>query len=152
VISVTGMHIMEVWVPSGLEQLRINDTDQDVDMTSSPLTVLPSSDQADTVVESDELPLARTSVAVGLILLLKSHLKALYGLSEEKCVKWVPNKKSALGDKAAVKRHREPISFERMPYATLTLLVESDVKAQKSHFNKLWQEDGVTAEPTSEAE
>lgn len=31
----------------------------------------------------DELPLLRTSVVVGMVMLLKAHLKTLYGLSEE---------------------------------------------------------------------
>lgn len=31
----------------------------------------------------DELPLIRTSVVVGMVMLLKAHLKTLYGLSEE---------------------------------------------------------------------
>lgn len=32
---------------------------------------------------SDKMPLMRTSVIIGIVMLLKTHLKALYSLSEE---------------------------------------------------------------------
>lgn len=43
--------------------------------------------------------LARQSLVLGLALLLRDHLKRLYGLSDAKLAKYVVGKKSAMGDK-----------------------------------------------------
>lgn len=92
--------------------------------------------------------LMRTSVIVGIVMLLKSHLKTLYGLSEEyvhcsksiltmthmnfsKCQKWVPGKKNAIGDKPATKRRDTVISWDRMPFATEFLLTSQDMDTQQ---------------------
>ena len=96
------------------------------------------------------MDLARCSVAVGIILLLKSHLKSLYGLTEEwvtyylrnlqlfdrdsssKCSKWVPGKKSALGDKPATKRREVPLVWDRIPHATLPIRTEEEAIVQQA--------------------
>jgi len=86
-----------------------------------------------------------------MLLLLKAHLKELYGLSEDKCSKWVPGKKSAIGDKPAVKRKAEAaLTWDRLPYATKPVLVADDVIQQKERFLMLWEEDGVQPEPLEE--
>lgn len=84
-----------------------------------------------------------------------------------KCSKFVTGKKSAAGDKPAVKRHEKPISWARLPFATVPVLTTDDMKVQKtrvSHclispcpssseapfllqFLEIWNEDGLTAEP-----
>ncbi|KAJ6620718.1 hypothetical protein B0H10DRAFT_1911606 [Mycena sp. CBHHK59/15] len=97
-------------------------------------------------------PMMRASVIIGMVMLLKAHLKSLYSLSEEKCSKFVLGKKSAVGDKAATKRNEKPISWARLPYATTPILTSSDVDAQKARFIDVWNEDGVTAEPEDEFE
>ena len=89
-------------------------------------------------------------MAVGIILLLKSHLKSLYGLTEEwvtyslrnlhlfdhdsssKCSKWVPGKKSALGDKPATKRREVPLVWDRIPHATLPIRTEEEAIVQQA--------------------
>jgi len=93
------------------------------------------------------IELARCSAAVGAILLLKSHLKALYGLTEDKCSKWVPGKKSALGDKPATRRKEVPLVWDRMPYAAQPIRTVEDATVQQDKFLELWAEDPVTAEP-----
>jgi len=95
----------------------------------------------------DNVGLARSSVIISMTMLLKAYLKALYGLSEEKCSKFVAGKKSAVGDKPAVKRHEKPISWVRLPFATSPLLTYEDVNTQKSRFLEIWNEDGLAAEP-----
>lgn len=80
-------------------------------------------------------------------MLLKAHLKSLYGLSEEKCSKFVLGKKNAIGDKPAIRRHQLPITWTRLPYATTSLILEQDLMAHRLTFIEVWNEDGVTAEP-----
>jgi cohesin loading factor subunit SCC2 len=88
-----------------------------------------------------------SSVAATIIMLLKGHLKSLYGIAEEyapcpsllscsdrcisKCMKWVPGKKSALGDKPATRRHERALIWERLPFATRLLLTPADADSQK---------------------
>jgi cohesin loading factor subunit SCC2 len=101
----------------------------------------------------EKLPLLRTSVLIALIMLLKSHLKNLYGLTEEygvlscsrfydgfltgkyrKCLKWVMGKKNALGDKPATRRAgaaAAPLTWARLPFATQPLLTTADMAAQR---------------------
>lgn len=98
----------------------------------------------------EKLPLLRTSVLIALIMLLKAHLKNLYGLSEEKCLKWVMGKKNALGDKPATRRAgaaTAPLTWTRLPFATRPLLTTADIAAQRETFLEIWNEDGVTGEP-----
>jgi len=85
-------------------------------------------------------------------MLLKSHLKGLYGLSEEKCSKFVLGKKSAVGDKPAIKRHQSPISWDRLPFAMAPLILPEHLATQKATFLQIWNEDGVVAEPGDDLE
>ncbi|KAK7023031.1 sister chromatid cohesion protein [Favolaschia claudopus] len=97
--------------------------------------------------ERDNRPRMRASVIIGMVMLLKAHLKTLYSLSEDKCAKFVLGKKSAAGDKAVNKRNEKPISWTRLHYATAPILTTSDADAQKDRFIEVWNEDGVSAEP-----
>ncbi|KAJ7081353.1 hypothetical protein B0H15DRAFT_924231 [Mycena belliarum] len=99
----------------------------------------------------DTRPLMRASVIIGMVMLLKAHLKNLYSLSEDKCSKFVMGKKTAAGDKAATKKNERPISWmPRLPFATRPILTTSDAQEQKTEFIKVWNEDGVAAEPEDE--
>ncbi|KAI8994107.1 hypothetical protein BD414DRAFT_481445 [Trametes punicea] len=94
-----------------------------------------------------DLGVMRSSVIVAMIMLLKTHLKTLYGISEEKCSKFVIGKKSAVGDRPAVRKHERPLSWDRLPFATAPMLTSEDAAAQSAKFLEIWSEDGVTAEP-----
>ncbi|KAG1743247.1 uncharacterized protein EDB91DRAFT_1126495 [Suillus paluster] len=94
-----------------------------------------------------DVAVMRSSITIGIVMLLKAHLKSLYGLSEEKCSKFVLGKKSAIGDKPAIKRHQLPITWTRLPYATTSLIQAHDLTAHRLTFIEVWNEDGVTAEP-----
>jgi len=96
----------------------------------------------------DKLPLMRTSVIIAMVMLLKAHLKSLYSLSEmyvtfpllfqtlvtpsRKINKVDLRKKTAAGDKAAVRRIDTPISWARLPFATSPMLTMEDIKLQKT--------------------
>ncbi|KAK7469438.1 Sister chromatid cohesion protein 2 [Stygiomarasmius scandens] len=102
--------------------------------------------------DDNKIPLSRTSVTIAIVMLLKAHLKTLYGLSEDKCSKFVLGKKSNIGDRPATKKHDRPISWNRLPFATKPILTSVDADEQKQTFIDIWMEDGVTAEPEDEFE
>ncbi|KAG5653655.1 hypothetical protein H0H81_011615 [Sphagnurus paluster] len=170
VLSTTGMQLLETVSPSHLlSHLR----------APSQQVPAPTSEKAmEGVMETaaqplpdlrEKIPLMRNSTIIAMVMLLKAHLKTLYSLSEEygipfltfvaividmvtsrKCNKFSLGKKSAIGDKAAVKRHENPISWDRLPFATTPILTTDDVETQKARFLDIWNEDGVTAEPEDE--
>ncbi|KAF7299414.1 Sister chromatid cohesion protein [Mycena indigotica] len=134
ILSVEGMRVLEIISPSHLiSQLR-GDIAMEVDHGAP----------------QSRTPLMRASVIIGIVMLLKAHLKAMYSLSEEKCSKFVMNKKSAVGDRPATPKHRNAISWDRLPFATAPILTSDDCEAQKEKFLAVWNEDGVTAEPQDE--
>lgn len=48
-----------------------------------------------------------------------------------KCNKFSLGKKSAVGDRPAIKRNEKAISWDRLPFATAPLLTSEDVEVQK---------------------
>ncbi|GAA6018662.1 hypothetical protein JCM8202_000602 [Rhodotorula sphaerocarpa] len=92
--------------------------------------------------------LARQSVICGLALLLRDHLKQLYTLTDAKIAKYVPGKKSAMGDKPAAHRPDAATAlggdgYERMPYALAPLSASSDLVSQRDTYLRLVAEDGT---------
>ncbi|KAJ7246366.1 hypothetical protein C8J57DRAFT_1675032 [Mycena rebaudengoi] len=143
VLSTDGTRLLEVISPAHLlSHLRGPATSADT------MDVDPAQDSA----AVDKRPLMRASVIIGMVMLLKAHLKTLYSLSEEKCSKFVAGKKSAVGDKVATKKNEKPIAWTRLPFATTPILTTSDADAQKARFIEVWNEDGVSAEPEDEFE
>ncbi|TRM61170.1 hypothetical protein BD626DRAFT_502962 [Schizophyllum amplum] len=135
ILATTGAQMLETLSPAHLlSHLRSADA-MEVDEPASAAAL------------EEWLPQCRLSVIIAMVMLLKAHLKALYGLSEDKCSKFVVGKKSAIGDKGAVKKHERPISWERLPYAMQPILTQEDGEKQKATFLDIWNEDGVTAEP-----
>lgn len=132
VLSTTGMQLVEQLAPSHLLSQLHEDA--------------MSVEQADHGIE--QLPLLRCSVIIGMVMLLKAHLKWLYGLSEEsvnfivvflaevdldssKCAKWVIGKKTAVGDKAAARRTEQAVSWDRLPFATKPIITSQDMVEQR---------------------
>ncbi|KAF8507524.1 hypothetical protein BU17DRAFT_57352 [Hysterangium stoloniferum] len=146
VLSVVGMALVETISPTTLN-------DYSHDIPPSPLTplMLIQNSKGTPQADSDMLGLARCSAAVGIILILKSHLKSLYGLTDDKCSKWVPGKKSAVGDRPATKRREIPLEWDRMLYAAQPIRTERDASLQKERFLELWSEDPIMAEPEDDA-
>jgi len=139
VLSVDGTRLLEIISPSHLLS-HLRDS-----VGAPPMDVDGQADAA-----PDRRPLMRASVIIGMVMLLKAHLKNLYSLSEDKCAKFVAGKKSAVGDKTATKRNDKAISWTRLPFATAPILTTSDADAQKAKFIEVWNEDGVSAEPEDE--
>jgi len=48
-----------------------------------------------------------------------------------KCSKWVPNKKSAIGDKPAVKKSHPALRWDALPFAARRILTLEDVTSQQ---------------------
>ncbi|CAE6465375.1 unnamed protein product [Rhizoctonia solani] len=131
VLSVAGMHIVEILH----QERRQKETDMEVDRST------------EASADNDSLSRARVATVISIVLVLKAHLKHLYGITEEKASRFVPGKKTAAGDKPASTRHDKPISWERVTFATRIGKTVNDVSAQEEQLLELWAEDGVTAEP-----
>nr|VWP00958.1 Transcriptional repressor TUP1 [Ganoderma boninense] len=144
ILSTAGMQLVEMLSPSHLlAQLR------GPGHASQALPPPPALETAmDVVPETvQDFGTLRSSVIVAMIMLLKTHLKTLYGLSEEKCAKFVIGKKSAVGDRPATRKHERPLCWDSLPFATAPMVTSEDVDAQSVRFLEIWSEDGVVAEP-----
>ncbi|KAJ7644375.1 hypothetical protein FB45DRAFT_897682 [Roridomyces roridus] len=138
VLSTDGTRLLEAISPSHLLSHLRGPAPESMDVDEVP----PAAE-----VGPDMCPLMRASVIIGMVMLLKAHLKNLYSLSEDKCAKFVVGKKSAVGDKPATRKNDKGISWSRLPYATAPILTSQDADAQKARFIEVWNEDGVSAEP-----
>ena len=54
-----------------------------------------------------------------------------------KCSKWVPNKKSAIGDKLAVKKNHTALRWDALPFAARRILTLEDVASQQETVRNL---------------
>ncbi|RPD54662.1 hypothetical protein L226DRAFT_613702 [Lentinus tigrinus ALCF2SS1-7] len=167
VLSTAGMQLVEILSPSHLlaqlhgtsQPLRASALDVPVPMDvesgtsqsgqihhiQQPTGTEPS--QTSLPAKSHDFGMLRSSLIVAMIMLLKAHLKALYGISEEKCSKFVVGKKSAVGDRPATRKHERPISWDGLPFATAPMVTSENATAQTARFLEIWSEDGVAAEP-----
>ncbi|KAH0832222.1 sister chromatid cohesion C-terminus-domain-containing protein [Lanmaoa asiatica] len=143
ILSTSGMQLIEVVSPSNL-LAQLHEPQQQS---------TPNGTHVNHALQPNlSVDVMRTSVIVCIVMLLKSHLKGLYGLSEEKCSKFVPGKKSAIGDKPAIKRHQFPIYWDRLPFGIAPLILPEHLATQKATFLQIWNEDGVAAEPEDDLE
>jgi cohesin loading factor subunit SCC2 len=149
ILSTAGMQLVEILSPSNLlSQLRgSTETMATVNAVEIPADGVTTTVDGTNSQPSHDIEVMRSSAMIAMTMLLKVYLKSLYGLSEEKCSKFVTGKKSAIGDKPAAKRHEKPISWDRLPFATTPLLTSEDLNVQKTRFLEIWNEDGLTAEP-----
>ncbi|ELU38190.1 proline-rich protein Rad9 [Rhizoctonia solani AG-1 IA] len=131
VLSVAGMHIVEILHQERRDKETVMEVDQPTETSAT----------------IDNLSRARVATVISIVLVLKAHLKHLYGITEEKASRFVPGKKTAAGDKPASARHDRPISWERVTFATRIGKTTGDVSIQEDQLLELWAEDGVTAEP-----
>ncbi|KAJ3092676.1 hypothetical protein HK102_004409 [Quaeritorhiza haematococci] len=78
--------------------------------------------------------IARTSVCMGILVLLKTHLQTLYGISD------------TANERPASKNVNAPtiLSWERMPYVEKPLETEEDMWEQCRQFQQLMSEDYVS--------
>ncbi|RDX49866.1 hypothetical protein OH76DRAFT_1556053 [Lentinus brumalis] len=164
VLSTAGMQLVEILSPSHLlaqlhgssqpSQAPISGVPMDVDSgapQTDQLQQFPQSMQASLPpAQPRDFGMLRSSLIVAMIMLLKAHLKAQYGISEEKCSKFVVGKKSAVGDRPATRKHERPISWDSLPFATAQMVTSEDAAAQTARFLEIWSEDGVAAEPEDE--
>jgi len=146
VLSTAGMQLVEILSPSNLLAQLHGIAESSANPIEPPQPAEPGPSASPTQAQ-DNVEVMRTSVIVAMTMLLKANLKSTYGLSEEKCSKFVIGKKSAAGDKPAVKRHEKPISWERLPFAKVPLLTSENLSIQKTTFLDVWNEDGLAAEP-----
>jgi len=141
ILSTTGMQVVEIFSPSHLlSQLHGDGRAENSEGSLQPTLTRH-------VLDTTQMPLICSSIIVAIIMVLKAHLKGMYGISEEKCSKWVVGKKTAIGDRPATRRHERPITWDRLPFATRPILTNEDVASAQNTFLEIWNEDGLTAEP-----
>ncbi|TFY83179.1 hypothetical protein EWM64_g834 [Hericium alpestre] len=164
VLSTVGMHLIESLSPSHLlaqlhaplhpQQLPNGDQEMHgVEVPQQRQVQSPDIWANEHVAQSPEkMPLLRSSIVVAIVMLLRAYLKATYGITEDKCLKWVIGKKNAQGDRAAIRRHSNPLTWERLPFAVRPLLTTEDMAAQRDTFLQVWTDDGVSGEPEEDFE
>ncbi|PWN20858.1 hypothetical protein BCV69DRAFT_283065 [Microstroma glucosiphilum] len=92
---------------------------------------------------------ARMSIVMGTVLLLRNQLKAAFGLSEERCCKYEPKKKQFSGaDRPAVRKggNAEPLSFDGLPLALDVISSRRLALEQMANFEDLMDNEGSMAE------
>ncbi|KIP08264.1 hypothetical protein PHLGIDRAFT_127100 [Phlebiopsis gigantea 11061_1 CR5-6] len=141
VLSTSGMQLVETLSPAHLLK-QLHESTQPEATPSNPDPIPLSQEEF-----TERAPLIRSSIIIAIIMLLKAHLKTLYGISEEKCAKWVIGKKTTVGDRQATKRHEKALIWDRLPFAVSPLLSSQDLTSQRDKFLEIWSEDGVTGEP-----
>ncbi|KAJ7600473.1 hypothetical protein C8J56DRAFT_910344 [Mycena floridula] len=145
ILSTTGVALLETISPSHLlSHLRGPKESDAMDIDNRP--------ESQPMSPETTISLMRTSVIIAIVMLLKTHLKTLYGLSEDKCRKYVAGKKSAMGDKAVTRKHEKTILWNRLAFATKPISTVEDAAIQKDQFLLIWNEDGVSQEPEDDME
>ncbi|WRT63186.1 uncharacterized protein IL334_000089 [Kwoniella shivajii] len=99
--------------------------------------------KSETVVKVEHL--IDSSIVVGLAVLLKNHLLALYHLPEDKCTAHIPGKKSTVGDKPTQRRGSAVLDLTRLPLVRGVHTV-GEFRELQSAFLRLLHEDGSLAE------
>ncbi|KAJ3559315.1 hypothetical protein NM688_g422 [Phlebia brevispora] len=139
VLSTTGSQIVELLSPSHL-LTQLHEGASVIPQEAAPDVEMNSRED-----EQSRVIATRSSVAVSVVMLLKAYLKNLYNITN--VLSGSLGKKTALGDRAAVRRHQNPLTWDRMSYAFAPLLTTEDFTLQREQFLAIWSEDGCTAEP-----
>ncbi|KAI0770449.1 hypothetical protein C8Q74DRAFT_1202231 [Fomes fomentarius] len=161
ILSTSGMQLVEILSPShlltqlhgpSLQPSPSHALDVPVPMdvhsgASEVMAAQPPAEASAPPAKPHDFGMLRSSLIVAMIMLLKSHLKTMYGISEEKCSKFVIGKKSAVGDRPATRKHERPLAWDALPSATAPMVTSEDAAAQIARFLEIWSEDGVAAEP-----
>ncbi|CAO1632103.1 unnamed protein product [Parajaminaea phylloscopi] len=116
------------------------DPSSDEDAESVPDKATPSRGHADT---------ARMSIAMGTAVLLRTHLKHLYGLSEGRCAKFQVGKKQSSGaDRPALKKDAASaaLSFDAMPLAIDSMAPRSTALEQLATYEDMLDAEGALAD------
>uniref|UniRef100_A0AAY4CDS9 Nipped-B protein n=1 Tax=Denticeps clupeoides TaxID=299321 RepID=A0AAY4CDS9_9TELE len=153
-LSVSGSNLLQTFKEvitihsSMIHESRVNDEDNDV--SQKPLKLKQSGDKAESESESDledadvvmeRLPdnaaplldFARASQGILLLLVLKQHLKALYGFSDSKIQKYSPTESAKVYDKAVSRKS----SVHFSPRQTIDFLTNNVVRADLTYELKM---------------
>ncbi len=101
----------------------------------------------------DPVTVAKMSVIAGTTLLLRNHLKHLYGLSEARCAKFNPSKKQSAGaDKPATMRAlsdpmQAALDLSVMPFGLEEMKTEEDAQKQIVAYAAMVENEGTMMEP-----
>ncbi|KAK0544336.1 Sister chromatid cohesion protein 2 [Tilletia horrida] len=142
----------EVWIEIETSRPRTRSTRPIAPpvLESSSASISHSSDMV--LDKARELELARTSTILSFALILRNHLKWLYGLGETRCAKYVPGKKNSAGaDKAAVRRTlpnatAAVLELSSLPGAFSSCEQTRDALLQMQAFHNAIAEEGTILE------
>ncbi|KAJ1021124.1 hypothetical protein NDA16_003910 [Ustilago loliicola] len=101
----------------------------------------------------DPMTIARMSMISGIALLLRNHLKQLYGLSEARCAKFNPSKKQSAGaDKPATMRAlsdpmQAALDLSAMPFGLEEMKNEDEAQKQMLAYAAMVENEGTMMEP-----
>ena len=140
--------------PQPLPLLPASEVTMDVDSEASQMGQHEPQQTSVPLTRCQDFGMLRSSVIVAMIMLLKTHLKTLYGLSEEyerahscacrtpmltvpfrKCAKFVIGKKSAVGDRPATRKHERPLSWDSLPFAAAPIVTSEDADVQSARVS-----------------
>ncbi|SAM85354.1 related to proline-rich protein required for meiotic chromosome condensation and synapsis [Ustilago bromivora] len=101
----------------------------------------------------DPVTMAHMSIISGTALLLRNHLKQLYGLSEARCAKFNPSKKQSAGaDKPATMRAlsdpmQAALDLGAMPFGLEEVKNDEDAQKQMLAYAAMVENEGTMMEP-----
>lgn len=110
-------------------------------------------DTAASNTQVDAVTIAKMSLISGTALLLRNHLKQLYGLSEARCAKFNPSKKQSAGaDKPATMRAlldpmQAALDLSAMPFGLDEVKSEEDAQKQMLAYATMVENEGTMMEP-----
>ncbi|KAJ9475705.1 Sister chromatid cohesion protein 2 [Pseudozyma hubeiensis] len=119
----------------------------------APLARDDDQEPADSKTQIDPITVAKMSIISGTALLLRNHLKQLYGLSEARCAKFNPSKKQSAGaDKPATMRAladpmHAALDFSAMPFGLEEVKSEEDARKQMVAYAAMVENEGTMMEP-----
>lgn len=130
-------------------------TDAVPSQTDNPAPLARDDEQelADSKTQIDPITVAKMSIVSGTALLLRNHLKQLYGLSEARCAKFNPSKKQSAGaDKPATMRAlsdpmHAALDLSAMPFGLEEVKSEEDARKQMVAYAAMVENEGTMMEP-----
>ncbi|KAJ1927700.1 Sister chromatid cohesion protein 2 [Tieghemiomyces parasiticus] len=87
----------------------------------------------------DQLTLARVSVCVAMLILVRDALKHTYAISETRCQQYTPSDPGAVKDKYLTRHAAAPmvLHWDRLPYVSKELTTDHDVQVQRLTYCQL---------------
>ncbi|KAJ1987257.1 Sister chromatid cohesion protein 2 [Dimargaris cristalligena] len=89
--------------------------------------------------KESQIALAKISICVGMLVLLKDHLKLTYSLTESRCQQFSPSDTGMLKDKYLTRHQAGPLIFkwDKLPYVNKEIVTDHDLQVQRLTYCSL---------------